>query len=265
MKKLGHLVTAFVLFAALTGCGKSSKGSSPTAPPPPGGGTGEPQTRSEAMPIAQQSAQLALSYVEQVQSLIGVVTVPGSKPARVRPSRGQAGAADTSSWTYTFQGYDATGAPIDYVTQQGQLASMSMDWVWFYRTTGDSLLLEIDMRSHSHVDGFLPAATRYVASATDTLHEAYDATSSGSHSTWLYDSRWQISNLAWEKSGTPAYPVAGTIVLHLHYVYDTTYNGSHYRGDYTVDGSITFNGTRYATIVIGTYTFTVDLETGTVS
>ncbi len=194
-----------------------------------------------------------------------VVTVPGSKPARLRPQHAQAANADSSSWDYSFQGYDASGAPIDLATQSDQLASLGMDWRWYFRTASDSMTIEDDFRSHSRVDGFLASATRYVANATDTARVATDQIASNYHVVGFYDGHSTMTNLAWEKSGTPTYPVAGSIALHWHWVYDQTYNGQHYAGDWLVDGTITFNGTRYATAVIGNYTFTIDLVTGAVS
>lgn len=261
MRKFATILAAFALLGTLAGCG--GKGSKAAAPPPPA--SGGPQSREEALPVAQLSAQMVASYLGQVKSLIGVATVPGMRPARLRPLNAQGGAADTSSWTYSFQGYDATGAPINYVTQPELLSRLGMDWVWYYRSTGDSLLVEYDMRSHSLVDGLLASATRYVVSATDTMHSAYDGYTSGTHLVYLYDSRWQVNGVAWEKSGVPEYPVAGSITMHWHYVYDYTSGNQSYHWNYEVAGTVTFNGTKFATIVVGNYTFTVDLETGAVS
>lgn len=260
MKKLATVLIALTLLGALAGCGKSSKGTAPVDPASTG-----PKSREEATPIAQQSAQMAASYVQQVRSLIGVATVPGSRPARVRPLAALGGSADTSSWTYSLQGYDAAGSPIDYVTQPEQLASLGMDWTWYYRSTGDSLLLEYHTRSHSLVDGFLSSATRYVSNATDTTHVAYDAYTSGYHLTYLYDGRWNFTNVTWEKGGVPSYPVAGSITISWRYVYDYTSGNQHSTGDIQVNCTITYNGTRYATAVVGNYTFTIDLESGAVS
>jgi hypothetical protein len=260
MKRLASIALAFVLINLLAGCGKSSRATAPSPAP-----RGSSISRDEALPVAQQSADLVSSYVEQAKSLITVARIPGSKPAAQRPLRGLAGAADTSSWTYSLQGFDASGTPIDYVTQNDQLASMTMDWSWLYRTSGDSLVTEYDMRSHSRIDGFLPAATRFVANATDTMRVAVDEYLGSDHLVAVYDGAWQFINLSWEKSGVPTYPVAGTIHIHWHYVYDYTYAGQHTQGDYQVDCAITFNDTRYATITIGSYTFRCDLETGTVS
>src|SRR5205809_6202079 len=74
--------------------------------------------------------------------------------------------------------------------------------------------IEGDIRSHGNVAGLEAAATRYVASATDTMFLAYNGYSAGNHTIYDYAGTSKVTNLAWEKSGTPTYPVAGAITLH---------------------------------------------------
>ncbi len=267
MKTLTRLTFALALLGALAGCGKSSRVTAPGATsqdPAPSTGS-DPRTREEARPIAQQSAQAATSYIQQVRSLVGVAVSPNAKPAAVQPHKGPADASDSLSWTYAIQGYDAAGAPIDYVTQGALLASLGMDWRMVYRSTSDSLSSEFDWRSHSRVDGFLPAATRFVANATDTMSSAWRQQTATYRLVGLYDGWWKVTNLAWEKGGVPAYPVSGSITMHWRYVYEYTSSGQRTAGDLRADGTITFNGTRYASVVVAGFAFTVDLETGAVS
>ena len=259
MRKIASLALALALLGTLAGCGKSSKATAPAT------SSSGPKTESEAKQVAQQSAAMGNTYLEQAKSLLTVATVHGARPAVVRPYKDLGTAADSTSFTYALQGYDIGGNPIDWATQSNQLASLEMDYRWYYKTNGDSLLLEEDVRSHGNVAGLEAAATRYVASATDTMFVAYNGYSVGRHMIYDYAGTSKVTNLAWEKSGTPTYPVAGAITLHWHWTYEYWYGAQHGTGDINTDATITFNGTRYASVKVGTYTFSLDLETGTVS
>jgi hypothetical protein len=260
MRKIASLALALALLGTLAGCGKTSKATAPAAP-----SSGGPKTESEARQVAQQSAAMGNTYLDQAKSLLTVATVHGARPALVRPYRVEGAATDSTSFTYALQGFDIGGNPIDWATQGGQLASLAMDYRWYYKTNGDSLLLEEDIRSHGNVAGLEAAATRYVASATDTMFIVYNGYSMGYHTIYDYAGTSKVTNLAWEKSGTPTYPVAGAIALHWHVIYEYWYGAQHGTGDIETDATITFNGTRYASVRVGTYTFSLDLETGTVS
>jgi hypothetical protein len=260
MRKNASLALALALLGTLAGCGKSSM---PTAPVT--SSSSGPKTQSEAQQVAQQSAAMGNTYLEQAKSLLTVATGHGARPARVRPHKVLGTAADSTSFTYAFQGYDIGGNPIDWVTQRDQLASLAMDYRWYYKTNGDSLVLEEDVRSHGIVAGLEAAATRYVSNATDTMIVAYDGYSAGYHIISNYRGTSRVTNLTWEKSGTPPYPVAGTITQHWRVTYEYWHGTQHGTGDITTDATITFNGTRYASMQVGTYTFSLDLDTWTVS
>lgn len=260
MRKIASLALALALLGTLAGCGKSSKVTAPVT-----SSSGGPKTESEAKQVAQQSAAMGNTYLEQAKSLLRVATVHGAQPARVRPYKALGTAADSTSFTYALQGYDIGGNPIDWATHSDQLASLAMDYRWYYKTNGDSLLLEQDVRSHGNVAGLEATATRYVANATDTLFVVYNGYSAGYHIIYEYSGTSKVTNLEWEKSGTPTYPVAGAITLHWHWTYEYWYGAQHSTGNVETDATITFNGTRYASVRVGTYTFSLDLETGTVS
>ena len=260
MRKIASLGLALALLGTLAGCGKSSKAIAPVTSSSSG-----PKTESEAKQVAQQSAVMGNTYLEQAKNLLRVATVHGARPELVRPDNVQGTAADSTSFTYALQGYDIGGSPINWVTQGDQLASLAMDYRLYYKTNRDSLLLEEDVRSHGTVAGLEAAATRYVANATDTMFVAYNGYSVGYHMIYDYPGRSMVTNLAWEKSGTPTYPVAGAITLHWHWIYEYWYGTQHGTGNIDTDATITFNGTRYASVTVGTYTFSLDLVTGTVS
>jgi len=260
MRRIASFALALVLLGMLTGCGKSSKSTAPVTNPSSG-----PQTQSEAQQVAQQSAAMANTYLEQAKSLLRVATVRGARPARVRPFNVLGTAADSTRFTYVLQGYDIGGNPIDWATQGKQLASLAMDYYWYYRTDSDSLHLEEDVRSHGKVAGLDSTATRYVANARDTVSVAYDGYSAGYHAIYDYSGTSNVTNLAWEKSAMPTYPVAGAITLHWHYTFEYWYGAQHGTGDVETDVTITFNGTRYASVQVGIYAFTLDLVTGAVS
>jgi predicted small lipoprotein YifL len=260
MRKIASLALALALLGTLAGCGKSSNATAPVTSSSSG-----PKTQSEAKQVAQQSATMGNIYLEQSKSLLRVATVHGARPALVRPYKGLGTAADSTSFTYALQGYDIGGNPIDWVTQGDQLASLAMDFRMYYKINRDSLLLEEDVRSHGIVAGLEAAATRYVSNATGTMFFASNAYSVGYHIISDYAGTAEVTNLAWEKSGTPIYPVAGAITQHWHGTYEYWYGAQHGTGDIVTDATITFNGTRYASVTVGTYTFTLDLETGTVS
>ena len=260
MRKIAPVALAFALLGTLSGCGKSSMATAPVTSSSSG-----PKTQSEAKQVAQQSAAMGNTYIDQAKSLLTVATGHSARPARLRPYKDLGTAADSTSTTYAFQGYDINGSPIDWVTQRDLLASLTMDVRWYYRTSGDSLLLEDDVRSHSNVAGLEATATRYVANATDTIFVAYNGYSAGYHWIANYAGTSTVTNLAWEKSGTPAYPVAGAITQHWHMIYEYWHGAQHGTGDITTDATITFNGTRYASMQVGTYAFTLDLETWTVN
>jgi hypothetical protein len=240
MRRVASLALSLALFGTLAGCGKSSKATAPVS--------SGPKTESEARQVAQQSAAMGSTYLEQAKSLLTVATVHGARPALVRPHGVLGTAADSTSFTYALQGYDIGGNPIDWATQSSQLASLAMAYRWYYKTNGDSLLLEEDLLSHGDVAGLQAAATRYVASATDTMFVAYNGYSMGYHMIYDYAGTSKVTNLAWEKSGTPTYPVAGAITLHWHWTYEYWYGAQHGTGDIETDATITFNGTRYASV-----------------
>lgn len=167
MRKIASLVIALVLVGSVTGCGKSSRS---IAPVPSAGGTGGnttgPKDRTEALQVAEQSGQMAASYVQQVRSLLTVATVPGA---------------------------------------------------------------------------------------------------SGYHTAYHYEGISNVANVAWERSGAPAYPVAGSVTIRWHWTYEYWYGAQHGTGDVVTDATIVFDGTRYAAVTVGGYSFTLDLETETVS
>jgi hypothetical protein len=260
MRTVASHALALALLGTLAGCGKSSM---PTAPVT--GSSSGPKTQSEARQVAQQSAVMGSTYFEQAKSLLAVATGHSARPARVRPYGALGTATDSTSLAWALQGYDINGNPIDWLTQRDQLASLKMDFRWYYKTNGDSLMIDSDLRSHSNVAGLEAAATRYVANATDTSFAAYNGYSAGYHMIYHSAGTSTTTNLTWEKSGTPAYPVAGTITQHWHMTYEYWYGAQHVTGDITTDATITFNGTRYASLQAGTYTFSLDLDTWTVS
>jgi len=259
-RTIAALTLAVCLLGALAGCGKSTKATAPVT-----NSSDDPTTESEAKEMAQQSVVMGNTYLEQAKSLINVATIRGAKPTRLHPYKAQGSADDSTSLDYALQGYDVDGHPIDWATQSDELASLGMDYRWYYRTSGDSLRLEYDVRSHGIVAGLEAAATRYVANARDSMFIAYDGYSVGYHWIWDYEARSEVSSLTWEKSGTLTYPVAGTITYHWAGTYEYWYSGQHSTGRMDTDVTITFNGTRYASVRTGAYTFTLDLETGIVT
>jgi len=259
-RKIASLALTLAMLGALAGCGKSSKATAPVT----SSGTG-PRTESEATQVAQQSAAMGNAYLDQAKGLVNVATGHSARPARVGPYNNLGRAADSTSTTYAFQGFDINGNPIDWVTQRDQLASLQMDFRWYYNTSSDSLLLDEDVRSHGIVAGFDAGSTRYVANAADSMLFAYNGYSAGYHAIYNYAGTSTVTNVAWEKSGAPAYPVAGAIMQHWHMTYEYWYGAQHGTGDITTDATITFNGTRYASMQVVTYLFSVDLETWTVT
>jgi len=257
--RIASLALALALLGTLAGCGKSAQ---PTAPvPSSSSGT---TTQAEAQQVAQQSAAMARAYVVQAKSLLVLAHVPGARPASERPFKALS-ATDSTSFTYALQGYDIGGYPIDWARQHSQLASLAIDFRFYTRLTGDSLLSEGDLRSHGSVAGLDSAATRFVANASDSVFSTYNGYNAGYHTIYGYAATSQVTNLTWEKSGTPPYPVAGVFAERWHWAYEYWYGAQHGADSFDAEVRITFNGTQFASMQVGTYTFTLDLETWTVS
>src|SRR5262245_42205638 len=259
---IASLALAVALLGTLAGCGKSA---APTAPVPDSGNVSGPSAQTEARQVAQQSATMAVAYLARAKSLLTLVRVPGARPAAERPFKDLATASDSISFTYSFQGYDIKGNPIDWARQGNLLASLAMDFRWYLESNSDSLTFQYDVRSHGRVDGLEAAATQFVANGTDTLFATSNACFSGYHVVSDCVATSQVTNLTWEKSGAPAYAVAGAFAEHWQGAYEYWYGAQHGTGIIDFAVTITFNGTRYASMQVGAYTFTLDLETGAVS
>src|SRR5438552_3246212 len=89
MRKVASLALALALLGTLAGCGKSSKATAPAT------SSSGPKTESEAKQVAQQSAAMGNTYLEQAKSLLTVATVHGARPAVVRPYKDLGTAADS--------------------------------------------------------------------------------------------------------------------------------------------------------------------------
>jgi hypothetical protein len=142
---------------------------------------------------------------------------------------------------------------------------VGIDYHYYFRTQSDSLLAYWDNGAHMMVSGLQSTSTRFVANATDTLQYDEDYRSAGTH--WIadYHGTSKATHVAWEKTWVPAYAVAGSITTHWRYAYEYWSGTQHVTGNMEADCVITYNGSRYATVTVNSYTFTLDLQTGILS
>ncbi len=251
---------ALAVIAPLTGCGKSTSAVRPTTP------AGGELTRENADQMAQRSASMVLAggALSNTNAVV-FASFAGGTAARqhARPAAVGTVTTDSSSYSYVLHAYDATGQEIDWtVPGHAPVARVATQWLFHVESTSDSLSFRWHTTGAYDYSGFEAAATRWVVSGAQDDDWAMDMLAPPYHWIWHYVGHSQATGVTWEKSLTPSYPVAGRITLHWSGTWDHTDGANHSAGAAAADCTITFDGTRYASLVVGTYHYRLDLVTG---
>ena len=117
MRKMASLALALALLGTLAGCGKSSKATAPVTSSSSG-----PKTESEAKQVAQQSAAMGNTCLEQAKSLPHRGNRPRRPAGKRAPVQGPGYRRRQHELYVCAPGYDISGDPIDWAMQSDQLA-----------------------------------------------------------------------------------------------------------------------------------------------
>lgn len=254
---LVHGALGALLLLTLPGCGgKSSSGTRST-------GTQIPEQTLDA--AAQQAASVALSSGTLGLARGLVAGQFGPRPGSHRPRPAAAGGVDSDSvsYSYTAHVYGLEGQELDWNTATAeQISHVTIAWEFYSRSSSDSLSYLMHWTDTFDFSGFSSSQSRWVVSGTGTWLWDWDQIFEAYHWIWHVLGEHTINTVAFEKSGTPTYPVAGSITQHLNLAWNDTWGSQHDTGNVTVDAVLTFNGTRTAALVVDGVHYVVDLETG---
>jgi hypothetical protein len=245
--------------ALLASCSKSNPG--PQPPPPPPEWSHEIADRT-AQAIANGPMEIALGLVSAPMAPAGSARLRAARPSRVgRVS------TDSTDFAYEIHAYDVMGHEVAWdTTPMDSIARMTMDWRYAFDYADQGQFLKWNTEGHFEFVGFAGAQPRLVVTANaQELWDwdlAYDNVTSKGH----FDARSAIDHVAWEKSGTPIYPVAGTITMLWVGSWSASSPDGNQSESINTSSKVTLNGSRYADLVVdGKYHFQLDLETGGVA
>lgn len=250
---------AALALASLAGCGKSSSSVRP-----------QPQSelpQETAQQIAQQSAALVLNggMLANTRGLLassfGPSTAKGSRASR--PAATGRIATDSTSASYALHVFDLDGHEAAWGTlTNDQISHVTASWDVYGSSTDDTLSFTIHWTSAYDITGFQTAQSRWVFGGSSTFLMDYDYNLPPDRWIAHYLANHQCNSVAFEKSGAPSYPVAGSIVCQWQATWNYTSGAQHQQGSQNVTCTITFNGTVLAHLTIGVYHYTLNLETG---
>ncbi|MCC6650872.1 MAG: hypothetical protein IT348_06955 [Candidatus Eisenbacteria bacterium] len=250
---------AALVLASLTGCGKSSSGVRPQAQ--------SELPQATAQQIAQQSAALVLNggMLADTRGLLtssfGPSTAKGSQAAR--PAATGHIATDSTSGSYELHVFDLDGHEAAWGTlTNDQIGHVTALWDVYSSSSDDTLSFTIHWTSAYDISGFQTAQSRWVFGGRSTFLMDYDY--NWPPDRWIahYLASHQYNGVAYVKSGTPSYPVAGSVACQWQAAWDYRSGAQHQQGSQDVTCTLTFDGTVLAHLTVGTYHYTLNLETG---
>lgn len=263
MSSFRHLILratmATLVLASLAGCGKSSS-------------SVRPRTQSElpqatAQQIAQQSAALVLNggmlsdTRGMLASSFGPSTAKGSHAAR--PAATGRIATDSTSGSYALHVFDLEGHEAAWGTlTNDQISHVTALWDVYSSSSDDTLSFTIHWASAYDITGFQTSQSRWVFGGSSTFLMDYDYNLPPDRWIVHYLANHQCNGVAYVKSGTPSYPVAGSIACQWRATWDYRSGAQHQQGSQDVTCTLTFDGTVLAHLTVGTYLYTLNLVTG---
>lgn len=248
---------ALGICAALTSCGGSSSSTRPTT-------TAIPQETVDQ--IARQSASLVGpgGALATAYGLVNVFLPTTSEARGTGPFRTVQVDSDSSSLSSTLRIYDLTGQEVGLGTVTvDQIGRAVFAWDLYLQHTSDSLSYLTHSTETIDITGFPTAQPRWSFSGSGSWAWNWDIQASGFRGITHLLGQHQFDGVAFEKSGAPTYPVAGSVALQWNVSWDHTVGSQHSAGAQTVSSTLAFDGSRYALLTVdGTHRYTVDLVTG---
>ena len=266
MRKLViHPLAQFVLVALsaalLSGCGKGVE--SVVVPDPP-------VDKQAADLLAQQAARTLLAGpLATARGLVLPAFAGGTATRRspVRPARVGTVSTDSTDFWYEIHAYDAAGQELPWESADpALLARLTM--AWRFTLMAEEVPNSVKWHSEGNYDftGFASSQSRIILQATDRQQIDLDLHDGAQYSILHLTSADALSGLALEKSGAPAYPVAGRLssAFDGSWEFDTVEGKD--KGAASGSVVVTFDGSRYANVLVsGYWSYKLDLETWTLS
>jgi len=219
--------------------------------------------------IAAQAAGTVMSGgpIASAKSLLSMFGAsPVARGRMTRPARVGSVKSDSTEFTYEIRAYDAAGNEVQWAwVASDSIARVTMSWHYFadISDTSGAYLSRYD--GNYEFTGLQSTEPRIVMSGVEQFGGRYQGHSGNMAWLYVYSSDDAIDHVAWEKSGTPAYLVAGALAMNFKGNWDSTYEGQRSTGSFDVRVRLTLNGTQFADLLVDDrYHYKLDLVTGAV-
>ncbi len=244
--------------AMLSSCGKSTTTVKPN-----------PLTKKAADVIAVESADRLITNgaMYSANSMVRpfVFAPAGMRSRPARPARVGTVTTDSTVFWYEMTAFDAAGDTVDWTRGDGtEIARIKMAWRFYIEAAQDDDRVLLSSEGQYEFTGLAGAEERYVMNGDG--REIFELE--------LREPEWwailhlngadQMYGVAWQKSGSPSYPVAGRFVFQWHGDWDFWNGTNRETGNGDADCVVTFNGTEIADLLVGGYHYTLNLVTGEV-
>jgi hypothetical protein len=223
----------------------------------------------EALTLAQRAGegfkdQGVLERSRALLAPIGRTASPLKGTGRVPTEGVQSDSVNTFS--YEIQAWDASGRPVDWATAPFEsIARLRLAWEYRWNWSSPEWYTRGHSKGAFDVTGLMPSSEVMTWNGSEQNSSEYrwvlPPQEYWGHGIWAV----AYQDLVWSKDYLAPYPLGGRVSMQMDESWTIREGASDDTQAYREDVMVTFNGTRYAELVVdGRFRFRLDLETGEV-